>query len=499
MKQRMIKAGVLLLVLMIMFTIISRMAYNMSIAEVSTQKPEAQTFIPDVSAQGIVTGRQEIAVSAVESLRVGVVHVVEGQTVEAGAVLFELDMQDLTKKMQEKQQELHSLDLQIQSAEESAALTAESRQLTLSQLQEDYNRTAVRENAAVDTALSALRQAQEKYQNFISDREVYSGEMNSDQEDLGQSDSSQPDPGQTNSMQSGSIKEDFRQTAEELLAVVQEKQTAYDQAIQSREDSLYQVQKAMDTANLGTAKDYSVEQVQITRGQKEQEIAELQRLIDVQGKVTAPSKGMVTGVMVKPGSLTTGGGDILLADISCGASLSVTFPREMRKYVQVGFPAVVTAENFQQGQQVVMEQVTIQTVADGSMYGNGAADTRAGAASELALEGSFTVTVALPPDHFMAGETAGLKVEVPASDYAFCVPIGALHLMSGEQYYVNVAEKRATVLGEEWVVRQVNVELLERNEKYAAVEGISFKQEVVIESSRTLENGSRVKVKNETG
>ena len=42
------------------------------------------------------------------------------------------------------------------------------------------------------------------------------------------------------------------------------------------------------------------------------------------------------------------------------------------------------------------------------------------------------------------------------------------------------------------------VVLLEKNEKYAAVEGISPEQEIVTEASRTLEDGSRVKMKNET-
>ena len=61
-----------------------------------------------------------------------------------------------------------------------------------------------------------------------------------------------------------------------------------------------------------------------------------------------------------------------------------------------------------------------------------------------------------------------------------------------------MAEKRSVILGEEWAVRQVDVELLEKNEKYAAVEGISPEQEIVTEASRTLEDGSRVKMKNET-
>ncbi len=469
MRQRMMKAGVLLLGLMILFTIISRTAYNMSTAQVSTKKPGPQTFTPDVSARGTVTGREEIAVSAEESLRVKTVHVTEGQAVEAGQLLFEVDLQDLMEKMKEKQQELYSLDLQIQGAAESAAFSEKSRQLMLSQAQEDYNRTAARENAAVDGAQAELRQAQEVYQNFIADAV--------------QPDSNQPDSGQT---------------AEELLAAVQERQAAYDQAVQARDESLYQAQKALDSANLGEAKDYSVEQSRITRGQKEEEIARLQALMDVQGRVTAPSKGMVTEVGVKAGSTTSGGGDILLSDLSGGASLTVTFSEDMRKYIREGTQAVVTAENALPGQQAAAERVTIQTITDSNMSGSAAGGMEAGAAATQQPGGSFRVTVHLSSELFSAGEPAVLKVEAQVSDYDSCVLAEALHLMSGDQYYVNVAEKRSTILGEEWVVRQVSVKLLEKNEKYAAVEGISSGQEVITESSRTLEEGSRVKVDHET-
>ena len=469
MRQRMMKAGVLLLGLMILFTIISRTAYNMSTALVSTKKPEPQTFTPDVSARGTVTGREEIAVSAEESLRVKTVHVTEGQAVEAGQLLFEVDLQDLMEKMKEKQQELYSLDLQIQGAAESAAFSEKSRQLMLSQAQEDYNRTAARENAAVDGAQAELRQAQEVYQNFIADAV--------------QPDSNQPDSGQT---------------AEELLAAVQERQAAYDQAVQARDESLYQAQKALDSANLGETKDYSVEQSRITRGQKEEEIARLQALMDVQGRVTAPSKGMVTEVGVKAGSTTSGGGDILLSDLSGGASLTVTFSEDMRKYIREGTQAVVTAENALPGQQAAAERVTIQTITDSNMSGSAAGGMEAGAAATQQPGGSFRVTVHLSSELFSAGEPAVLKVEAQVSDYDSCVLAEALHLMSGDQYYVNVAEKRSTILGEEWVVRQVSVKLLEKNEKYAAVEGISSGQEVITESSRTLEEGSRVKVDHET-
>ena len=128
-------AGVLLFGLMISFTIISRTAYNMSTAEVSTEQAEHQTFTPDVSARGTVTGSREIAVSTVEGLRVGTVHVMEGQAVEAGEILFEVDLQDLAEKMKAKQQDLQSLDLQIRGAVESEAAEERSGQLSRSQAQ----------------------------------------------------------------------------------------------------------------------------------------------------------------------------------------------------------------------------------------------------------------------------------------------------------------------------------------------------------------------------
>lgn len=560
MKQRIRKAGILLLGLMILFTIISRTAYNMSTAEVSTERAERQTFTPDVSARGTVTGSREIAVSTVENLRVGTVRVMEGQAVDAGEILFEVDLQDLTEKMKEKRQELEVLDLQIRGTAESEAVEEASRQLSRFQAQEDYNRTAGRENAAVDAALAELQKAQEEYQNFTAESagnagqaeegQPSPGQPGSDQSSPGQSGSGQPssgqsspgqsDPGQPSPGQLSPSQSSPDQTGEQLLAAVQEKQAAYDQALQNREDSLYNAQKSLDSANLGTAKSYSLEQSRITRGQKEEEAAKLQALLDVQGRVAAPVKGMVTGVSVRAGTTTTGGGDILLSDLSGGASLTVTFPEELRKYIREGAQAVVTAENGrndlqgmpgtggngaqsgeaeagsqeimpgasqtmgQNGQQRFSDRVTIRTVADSTLPGNGASDTgmsgsgAAGSSTGDTAGGSFTVTVDLPPEHFTAGETAILKVEVRSGDYDTCIPAAALHLREKDQYYVNVAEKRSVILGEEWAVRQVDVELLEENEKYAAVEGISPEQEIVTEASRTLEDGSRVKMKNET-
>ena len=60
---------------------------------------------------------------------------------------------------------------------------------------------------------------------------------------------------------------------------------------------------------------------------------------------------------------------------------------------------------------------------------------------------------------------------------------------------MNVLEKKQTVLGSEWVVYKRDVELLFKNEKYAAITGVNQDEEVVTKTSRMLENGMRVKRK----
>lgn len=508
MKQRMIKAGIRLFLMMILFTVLSRTAYNLSTAGVTTEKASAQTFAPDVSAQGVVTGRREIAVSAAEGIRIGSVDVAEGQTVKKGETLFRLDRKDLAKKMKEKQQELFALDLQIQGAQEAESLSQQNQELLWQQAQEDYSRAAGREDTAVDIALSELTKAQKKYQKYIEEKDKSTGQNKQRKQKTEREEAEQKErpekKGQTEQKAQTEQKtgtEDQtaeEQKEEELLQTVEEKEAAYDQAVRAREDSLYEAQKAIDSAGIGTAKDYSVEQMQITRSQREEEYAELKELYDVQGRIKAPVKGMVTGVSVQAGSTATGGGDILLSDASRGVSLRVTFPGELGRYVKEGSQAVVAAADGSGSSADVTERVKIKAVTvQNGVSGDDAQESAPDMAPEDGTESGVEAFVNLKSEHFSAGETVTLRVEAQARDYDTCIPIGALHLKSGGQYYVNVAEKKSAVLGEEWVVRQVTVELLDRNDKYAAVEGISSDQEVVTESSRMLEDGSRVKKENE--
>ena len=60
--------------------------------------------------------------------------------------------------------------------------------------------------------------------------------------------------------------------------------------------------------------------------------------------------------------------------------------------------------------------------------------------------------------------------------------------------YIFILDEKNTVLGVETVVRRVDVEVIEQNDHYAAVEGpISEEQRIVCSSNRELNEGDRVR------
>lgn len=461
MRKKLIKVTVWFFIWMAVFTILSRAAYRAGIAEVTAEKPTAETFQPNISAEGIVTGRQEVAVGTEANHKIQTVYVKAGQTVNAGEILYELDLAELEKEISDKTRELQMTDLQIQSAQSSAQAAEAGRQLSASQAAGDYERAVNRGAEEVSQAQQELERAQQAYDNYIADPEAYP-----------------------------------EQTAEALAAEIEEKKQAYDQSVENYNNSVYEAQKALDQSSVASPVDTSVEQLQLTRQTQQEALDKLNALYSTEGKVTAPVSGRVTAVTIQAGSMTTGSGDILMTDASEGTRLSVTFSSDQREFLAEGNQVLVTLTGSEAGVNKTPKRTMIKSVADSEaleqIVGN-PADTDGSTENGQSAQGSITVVVDLPSDTFPVGSTAKLEVETQGTYYDVCIPASALHIQQQEQYYVYVVEERSSVLGTEWIVRHVDVELLDKNESLAAVQGLSSEQEVLTESSRTVEDGSRVK------
>ena len=107
---------------------------------------------------------------------------------------------------------------------------------------------------------------------------------------------------------------------------------------------------------------------------------------------------------------------------------------------------------------------------------------------------SYELTVSIPAKVKKLGSIATLKVEKASKKYDTCVPLGALH-SDGDKYYVYVINEKDTILGTETAVDKVQVDILDKNNEQAAIEGsFSWGQKFVLTSSKTLRNGDRVRL-----
>ena len=453
MKGKLVKISVGFFIVMILFTILSRVTYNMSMATVETTQPARETMGPVIETKAAVEGKQEVAVIAKENQIIQSILVTVGQAVEKDQVLYTLDLEELDKQIKEKSQELELNKAQLANAQNALQSTIDSQQLQISQAKRDYDRAVADSDAAIQRAQEELSQAQEKYDRYIQNPEQFP-----------------------------------ELSKEQLESEVAEKNFAYQEALRNKDDAVYVAQKAIDSASLSVPNDNSgIVQMEMEKEKIEIQLRELQKIKDQEGEVKAPVKGVVAAIDAQVGARTAGTGDVRLADASAGARIVANFPSEYESYIQRGQSVEVTDKK----ETLPATQNTQTKLTIGAVQ----ASENVNAESSEGAEGGITATIDVPAGVLEIGSFVGLKVSAPTQEYDSCIPISALNVGEKGKYYVNILEKKQTVLGSEWVVYKRDVELLFKNEKYAAITGVNQDEEVVTKTSRMLENGMHVKRK----
>ena len=339
------------------------------------------------------------------------------------------------------------------NAQNTLQSAIDSQQLQISQAKSDYDREVAESDVAIQRAQEKLSLAQEKYDRYIQNPEQFP-----------------------------------ELSKEQLESDVTEKNFVYQEALKNKDDAVYAAQKTIDLAGLSVPNDNSgIVQMKMEKEKIETQLLELQNIKDQEGEVKAPVEGVVTAIDAQVGARTAGTGDIRLADASAGVRIVANFPSEYESYIQRGQPVEVTdKKETLPTKKNTQTKLIIGTVQAGE---NIITDSSGGAADGI------TAMIDVPAGVLEIGSFVGVKVSAPTQEYDSCIPISALNVAEKGKYYVNILEKKQTVLGSEWVVYKRDVELLFKNEKYAAITGVNQDEEVVTKTSRMLENGMRVKRK----
>ena len=546
-----VKALAGFLILMFLLTILSRAADSLTIAKVTASAATGGVISHNIEVDGNITPNKDIAISTSANIKIASVEATEGKNVKKGDLLIQLDTADLKKKLLKAQKELQVAKATASDKKANEAIAADTKSKSLQRSYEDYNQTVADANDSVSKAKSDMNEAWNAYNTYknsnsnsgetdttVSDslkktveekqlaydkavtnldgvEKVIEDEIKKAEEasknESGNSTLTQENKQKIreqvnarpenvsllqnandqintakdalteaenalsayNEQQNNSSSASYDEQLKTLYNDYKAKEEAYNEAVKQRQSTIQSANRTLedakapenvDTATALTAND-DLEEKQLA-------VDKLQKVMDVNGKITAPSDGLITKVNVTTGETTTEDTAIRISDQSAGYKFTATLDKTSAKYLSKDDKVTLDL-----GNGTTVEGLTVQSIDVSAEDKN-----------------SYELTVSIPAKVKKLGSIATLKVEKASKKYDTCVPLGALH-SDGGKYYVYVINEKDTILGTETAVDKVQVDILDKNNEQAAIEGsFSWGQKFVLTSSKTLRNGDRVRL-----
>ena len=548
-----VKALAGFLILMFLLTILSRAADSLTIAKVTASAATGGVISHNIEVDGNITPNKDIAISTSANIKIASVEATEGKTVKKGDLLIQLDPADLKKKLLQAQKELQVAKATASDKKSNEAIAADTKSKSLQRTYEDYNQTVADANDSVSKAKSDMNEAWNAYNTYknsnsnsgetdttVSDslkktveekqlaydkavtnldgvekdieadvqKEIEKASVNEsgnpitltqeEKQKIREQVNARPENvsllqnandqintakdalteaenalSAYNEQQNNSSSASYDEQLKTLYDDYKAKEEAYNEAVKQRQSTIQSANRTLedakapenvDTATALTAND-DLEEKQLA-------VDELQKVMDVNGKITAPSDGLITKVNVTTGETTTEDTAIRISDQSAGYKFTATLDKASAKYLSKDDKVTLDL-----GNGTTVEGLTVQSIDVSAEDKN-----------------SYELTVSIPAKVKKLGSIATLKVEKASKKYDTCVPLGALH-SDGDKYYVYVINEKDTILGTETAVDKVQVDILDKNNEQAAIEGsFSWGQQFVLTSSKTLRNGDRVRL-----
>jgi len=548
-----VKALAGFLILMFLLTILSRAADSLTIAKVTASAATGGVISHNIEVDGNITPNKDIAISTSANIKIASVEATEGKTVKKGDLLIQLDPADLKKKLLQAQKELQVAKATASDKKANEAIAADTKSKSLQRSYEDYNQTVADANDSVSKAKSAMNEAWNAYNTYknsnsnsgetdttVSDslektveekqlaydkavanldgvekdieadvqKEIDKASVDEsnnpvtltqeDKQKIREQVNARPENvsllqnandqinkakdalteaenalSAYNEQQNNSSSASYDEQLKTLYDDYKAKEEAYNEAVKQRQSTIQSADRTLEDAkapeNVDTAtaltENDDLEEKQLA-------VDELQKVMDVNGKITAPSDGLITKVNVTTGETTTEDTAIRISDQSAGYKFTATLDKASAKYLSKDDKVTLDL-----GNGTTVEGLTVQSIDVSAEDKN-----------------SYELTVSIPAKVKKLGSIATLKVEKASKKYDTCVPLGALH-SDGDKYYVYVINEKDTILGTETAVDKVQVDILDKNNEQAAIEGsFSWGQQFVLTSSKTLRNGDRVRL-----
>ena len=461
MKKKLIQATCLFFVMMLIFTILSRVSDSVNVIQIQTKNPANQMITHEVKGSGKVEGSQEVAVFVLENLQVEQVMVHAGQTVKKGDILLKLSQNSIQAALKNLDDKVKTLEGQVKDLESQKKVNSQKRAAEQAWAGNSYDLAVQSGNVSVDNARAEVQIAQQRLDEFYREKEA----KTSGDDLSGFTDGEEGfNDGETIATQ-----EDDSTTETALQDDLRARQEALNEVIAGKNQTLASAGKAVADASTPEASDSTLENLQRELENARADMEKVTVLQSTEGVISSPSDGVIKSLSVQTGDLTGQTAAVVLYSADGALRMTGTISKEDIKYVSAGADVKITDNNNNDILGATVENKEDNDIRD--------------------------LSIIMPADSLSIGQSGDFSISKDAGPYSCCVPLSALYQENGK-VYVYVTDTENTVLGTVMVARKVEVTVQDKNQTTAAlVEGsLSTDQAVIVQADRELKDGSRVRI-----
>lgn len=246
-------------------------------------------------------------------------------------------------------------------------------------------------------------------------------------------------------------------------------QRVLEDAQEAKEDRVSEANRSLEDSLLPEMSDATLGIYRMELSQVEQDVEKMKTYLAENGEIRAGMAGTVTRVGVSVGESTTAGAAVIFADTSQPLQFEIFLDKEQKKYVELGAHAQLELGTGGMGNKI---PVTVDYL------------------TELEnAPGSYSALMILPEETGRIGQSGSFSLNVQSESYPVCIGLDALHMDENQRYFVYVLGEADTILGKELTAEKRMVEVLDKNDSYAALAPGVVDEETQLISTATKEFG----------
>ncbi|MDE7477906.1 MAG: biotin/lipoyl-binding protein [Lachnospiraceae bacterium] len=264
--------------------------------------------------------------------------------------------------------------------------------------------------------------------------------------------------------------DEWQNTKLALEANVQNAKENYNDISYAREVTLRQKLRDIANAQVTTRADSTAAIYELDIKQTQAQLASLYSLQKQNGEIKALSDGVVSAIRIEVGARTSDTAAILMTDDQRPCQFKFSITKEQGKYVHLND----TVELKLNGQSAAME-ITADYFTENA-------------------QGGYDIICMLPEGVGKPGLSGNIKKTVQGDLHDLTLPVDAVFGDTGAYYLYTLNEKEG-ILGSEYYVEKIKVQVKDRNDRYVALEPgtIGTDTKVITYSTKELKQGESVR------